>query len=102
VQNGNIAWILATAEPVLHLFIDRNIDINARLHNLEGIMIHAAQFAFLLFSQPGSFSFDFHGTGEPNSLPVFPAFLQTVSDEAEVLIPPRVLSKTEVVSGLGM
>jgi hypothetical protein len=101
MRNGNIAQILATAEPFLHPFINPNIDMNARRHNLEGIMNRAAQFAFLLFSQPGSFIFDFRGTGEPDSLLVFPAFLQTVSDEAEILSPPRVLSEAEVVSGLG-
>lgn len=102
VRNGNIAQILAAAESVLHPFINPNIDMNARQRNLEGIMKRAAQFAFLLFSQPGSFSFDFRGRGQPDSLLVFPAFLQTVSDEAEILSPPRVLGETEVVSGLGM
>lgn len=102
VQNGNIAQILAVAESVLHPFINPDIDMNARQRNLEGIMKRAAQFAFLLFSQPGSFSFDFRGGGQPDSLLVFPAFLQTVSDEAEILSPPRVLGETEVVSGLGM
>jgi hypothetical protein len=102
VRNDNITQILAAAEPVLHPFINPNIDMNARQRNLEGIMKRASQFAFLLFSQPGSFSFDFRDRGQPDSLVVFPAFLQTVSDEAEILSPPRVLSETEVVSGLGM
>ena len=102
VRNDNIAQILTVAEPVLHPFIDPNIDINARKRNLDGVMKRAAQFAFLLFSQPGSFNFDFRGRGQPDCLLVFPAFLQTVSDEAEILSPPRVLSEAEVVSGLGM
>ena len=105
-RNGSIAQILAAAEPVLHPFIDPDIDTNSRQRNLEGSMKRAAQFAFLLFSQPGSFSFDFRGggqgQGQRDSLLVFPAFIQTVSDEAEILSPPRVLSEAEVVSGLGM
>jgi hypothetical protein len=76
--------------------------MNARQHHLEGVMRRAAQFAFLLFSQPGSFSFDFRGPGEASSLLVFPVFLQTVSDEAEILSPPRLLSGGEVLSALGM
>jgi hypothetical protein len=102
VRNANISQILAAAEPVIHPFINPNVDMNARQHNIEGLMQRAAHFAFLLFSQPGSFSFDFRGMREPDSLIVFPAFLQTVSDEGKILSPPRVLSETEVVSGLDM
>lgn len=85
---------------MLHPFINPSIDMNARHRNLEGIMRRAAQFAFLLFSQPGSFQFDFTGTGQPDSLVVFPALLQTVNDEAQPILPPRVLSEKEVVTGL--
>lgn len=63
-------------------------------------MSRAVQFAFLLFVQPGSFSFDFTGTEQPGSLIVFPALLQTVSDEAGAIVPPRILSEKEVVTGL--
>lgn len=65
-------------------------------------MRRAAQYAFLLFSQPGSFRFDYTGTGQNGSLVVFPALLQTVNDEAVVLSPPRVLSEKEAVTGLGV
>jgi hypothetical protein len=68
---------------------------------LEGVLSRAAQFAFLVFSQPSSFSFDFMGTGQPKYLVVFPAMLQTVSDEAELIQPPRILSEKEVVACLG-
>jgi len=102
VRNGNIAQIIAAAEPVLYPFINPNIDTSSRQYHLEGIMRRAAQFAFLLFSQPGSFSFDFRGPGKASSLLVFPAFLQTVSDEAEILSPPRLLSGAETSSRLGM
>jgi hypothetical protein len=64
-------------------------------------MRRAAQYAFLMFSQPSSFVFDYSGTGQPDSLVVFPALLVTVSDEAQRLSQPRLLSEKEVVSGLG-
>jgi len=101
-RSGSIAAALATAEPVLHPFINPGIDMNARRRNLEGIVKRAAQFAFLLFSQPGSFRFDYTGTRQADSLPVFPALLQTVNDEAEPISPPRVLIEKEVVTGLGV
>jgi hypothetical protein len=76
--------------------------MNARRRNLEGILRRAAQFAFLLFSQPGSFQFDFRSTRQHGDLLVFPALLQTVTDEAKPVLPPRILSEKEVVSGLGV
>ena len=71
--------------------------MNARQRNLEGLMKRAAQFAFLIFCQPSSFNFEFRARGGSNSQLVFPAFLQTVSDEAQIVSPPRVLSEAEVV-----
>jgi len=101
-RSGSIAQALAAAEPVLHPFINPSTDMNARRRNLEGIMRRAAQFAFLLFSQPGSFQFEYTRTGQPDGLLVFPALLQTTNDEAEPITPPRVLSEKEVVTGLGV
>jgi hypothetical protein len=76
-----------------------SIDTNVRRRNLEGIMRRAAQYAFLIFSQPSSFAFDFARTGYPDGLVVFPALLMTVNDEGERLSPPRVLSEKEMVTG---
>ncbi|KAH8678628.1 hypothetical protein BGZ60DRAFT_401482 [Tricladium varicosporioides] len=101
-RKASIAQALAAAEPILYPFIDPSVDAAARLRNLESILKRAAQFAFLLFSQPGCFQFDFIGTGQAESLLVFPAMIQTVSDEAERLSPPRVLSAKEIMTGLGM
>jgi hypothetical protein len=100
-REASIAKALAAAEPVLRPFVNPSIDTNVRRRNLEGIMRRAAQFAFLMFSQPSSFAFDYSGTGQPDSLVVFPALLVIVSDEAERLSQPRLLSEKEVVSGLG-
>ncbi|KAH6676306.1 hypothetical protein B0J14DRAFT_351916 [Halenospora varia] len=100
-RDATIAQALAAAEPILHPFINPSVDAAARRRNLEGVLKRAAQFAFLLFSQPGCFQFDYTGTGQADSLVVFPAMIQTVSDEAERLSPPRVLSAKEIMTGLG-
>jgi len=100
-REASIADALASSEPVLHPFVNPSIDTNVRRRNLEGIMRRAAQYAFLMFSQPSSFVFDYTRTGHPDSLVVFPALLITVNDEGERLSPPRVLSEKEVIAGLG-
>jgi hypothetical protein len=97
---AGINQILAAAEPVLHPFINPQIDMAARQRNLEGILKRAAQFAFLLFSQPGSFQFDFSGTGQHDSIVVFPALLQTISDVAQQIVPPRTLSEKQHINPL--
>ena len=96
----SINRVVATADSVLQPFLDSHTDMVARRRHLEATVRRAAQFAFLLFSQPASFHFDYTGTGRRDNLLVFPALLQTVNDEAEVLSPPRVLSEREVVAGL--
>jgi hypothetical protein len=96
-RSGKVASALTTADSVLHPFINPGVDINARGRNLKSIMNRAVQFAFLLFSQPASFQFDFANTGRSDSLVVFPALLQTVNDEAQVLASPRIFSQKETV-----
>ncbi|CAG8958337.1 hypothetical protein HYFRA_00000694 [Hymenoscyphus fraxineus] len=98
-----ITQALALAELVLHPFINRDVDVEARRRNLMGISKRAAQFAFLLFSQPGMFQFDYaeRRSGRSDSMVVFPALVQTVSDEAEKLTIPRVLREKEMISGSG-
>ncbi|CAG8976954.1 hypothetical protein HYALB_00008865, partial [Hymenoscyphus albidus] len=99
-RNQSVNRAITTADAVLRPFIDQGVDIQARRRNLEGTMKRAAQLAFLLFSQPASFHFDFSGTRQGDRLLVFPALVQTVSDEAEVLSPPRVLSGPEELAVL--
>lgn len=100
---SSIRQALTTLDPILQTFTNPSTDQNARQRNLEAILSRVAQFAFLIFTQPGSFAFDFKGTGtgESGGIVVFPALVQTVSDEAEVLARPRVLSEREVVMGFG-
>ncbi|KAF4629764.1 hypothetical protein G7Y89_g8383 [Cudoniella acicularis] len=101
-RNTAITQALAEADSILLPFVDSSVHTAGRGRNLDGIMRRAAQFAFLLFSQPSSFQFDYAGTGQANSLVVFPALLQTVNDEAEAVSPPRVLSAKEIMNGLGV
>ena len=100
-REASIAEALTSSELVLRPFVNPSIDTNVRRRNLEGIMRRAAQYAFLMFSQPSSFIFDYTRTGHPDGLVVFPALLITVNDEGKKLSPPRVLSEKEVVAGLG-
>jgi hypothetical protein len=100
-RNESVNSIMATIDSVLRPFVDPRVNMNARRRNLDATVKRAAQFAFLLFSQPASYRFDYTGTTQLGSLVVFPALVQTISDEAEAISPPRVLSECEVVAGLG-
>ncbi|KAG9239684.1 hypothetical protein BJ875DRAFT_447371 [Amylocarpus encephaloides] len=97
----SIDQALAAVEPILTPFINPNID-EARRRNLESILSRTMKFAFLLFSQPGCFEFDFTQTGRADNLVVFPAMIQVLSDEAEPLSSPRVLREKEIMAGLGL
>lgn len=60
------------------------------------ILTRTANFAFMLFSQPGSFYLDFSsGYG---GLVAFPALVQTIGDQGQVLRPSRVLIEKEVAA----
>ena len=52
--------------------------------------------AWMLFTQPGSYRFDFRGSR--NGVIGFPALFQTIGDDARVVSPPRVLWEKEVVA----
>jgi hypothetical protein len=57
------------------------------------ILSRASSLAFLLFSQPGSFRFDF--TSQRGVWVIFPGVEQVVGDQAQVLNPPRLLWEKE-------
>ncbi|CAO2657915.1 Nn.00g071750.m01.CDS01 [Neocucurbitaria sp. VM-36] len=81
-------------DSVFAPFIQGNVDGGQRRKNLDMILTRAANFAFLLFSQPGSFYFDFSsGFG---GLVAFPALVQTIDDQGQVSRPARVLIEKEV------
>ncbi|KAF2105462.1 hypothetical protein BDV96DRAFT_374254 [Lophiotrema nucula] len=89
-----IAVAINEANAVLAPFVRGSMDGGQRQKNLEMILSRAASLAFVLFSQPGSYRFDFAGSG--NSLVTFPALLQVIGDDARTLNPPRVLWQREV------
>ncbi|XPS80106.1 hypothetical protein M3J09_012067 [Ascochyta lentis] len=99
-QNPNHAQNFQDAtkslDSMLAPFIKGSVDGGQRRKNLDMILTRAANFAFLLFAQPGSFRFDFvSGQG---GLTVFPALVQTVGDQGQLLSPAKVLTEKEVVA----
>jgi hypothetical protein len=95
----NIGQAIVAADSVLAPFVNTSIEATSdkRIRNLDSIMRRAAQFAFLLFSQPSSFSFDW--VAQQGRLVVFPGLQQTVNEDGYACRPPRVFSEPEVVAG---
>ncbi|KAH7088371.1 hypothetical protein FB567DRAFT_628100 [Paraphoma chrysanthemicola] len=88
--------IIAELDSIVGPCVQGSIDDAQRRKNLDMILTRAANLAFLLFSQPGSFQFDF---GAPRSgICAFPALLQTVGDQGQVISPPRLLFDGEIVA----
>lgn len=89
--------IIEQMDDVLSGFVKADIDGAKRHRNLEMILMRAARLAFLLFSQPGSFQFDFSGPRKDEP-PIFPALVQVIGDQAQPLSPPRVLCDGELAA----
>ncbi|KAF2621824.1 hypothetical protein BU25DRAFT_495534 [Macroventuria anomochaeta] len=92
----NFADIIAELDAILAPFVTGIVDGSQRRKNLEMILTRSANLAFLLFTQPGSFRFDF--TSQHVTLVVSPALVQTVDDRGHVLSRPRVLVDKEVAT----
>ncbi|KAF2476931.1 uncharacterized protein BDR25DRAFT_339026 [Lindgomyces ingoldianus] len=90
----NVTEAIGELDLLLAPFVIGSVDRDQRHKNLEMIMSRSASLAFLLFSQPGSFRFDF--TGQNGAMVVFPALLQVISDQAQTLSPPRPLWEKEI------
>jgi hypothetical protein len=85
-------------DSILRPFADLRMNNNERRRNVEEILKRAASFAFILFSQPSTWSFDWkeeQGVKSGN-LCVFPALLQTSDETGEPVKPPRQLSEAVV------
>lgn len=91
------AFVSASAEldAIVEPFIKGDTD-GQRRKNLDMILTRAANLAFLLFSQPGVFYFDFGGLN--GGLGAFPALVQTIGDEGQSLKPIRVLLEKELAA----
>jgi hypothetical protein len=81
---------------VLATFLQGGSDAGQRSKNLDMILTRSANFAFLLFSQPGSFQFDLSSV--QGGLVVFPSLVQTIGDQGQVLRPGRVLLEKELAA----
>ncbi|KAF2818510.1 hypothetical protein CC86DRAFT_433269 [Ophiobolus disseminans] len=88
--------IIAELDSIVEPFIQGTVAGGQRQKNLDFILNRSTTLAFLLFSQPGSFQFEF--ASRHGGLMAFPALLQSVGDDGQVLSPPRGLSKGEVVA----
>jgi hypothetical protein len=95
-RDQTFAETTAYLEAVVAPFVQGSVDAGPRVKNLDMILTRSANFAFLLFSQPGSFRFDF--LGMHGGLVVFPAVVQTIGDQGQVLRPVRVLLEKELVA----
>lgn len=97
LSNVNLDQAMAAADSVLAPFVNSTLEATSdkRLRNLESIMKKAAQFAFLLFSQPSIFSFEW--AVQNGGVIVFPGLQQIVNEDGNVCHPPRIFSETEVV-----
>ncbi|KAF2489448.1 hypothetical protein BU16DRAFT_567622 [Lophium mytilinum] len=91
-RSHSIAATLTAVDGVLRPFVISPQDDAPRLRNLQSVIQRAASFAFLLFSQPSTFVFQWSAQGK---LVVFPALLQTSDENARLLNPPRVFANME-------
>lgn len=87
---------ITSLDSVLAPFVKGSVDGGQRRKNLDMILTRAANLAFLLFAQPGSFRFDF--ASRHGGLTVFPALVQIFSDQGQPLSPVKVLTEKEVVA----
>lgn len=93
--NPSGASLISPMDIVLGTLIQPGVDSNMRRRNLEMILRSASKFTFLLFSQLGSFHFDFAGD-HGSTFVVFPTLLQVNGDNFQALRPPRVLYGKEI------
>ncbi|OCK79536.1 hypothetical protein K432DRAFT_354759 [Lepidopterella palustris CBS 459.81] len=97
-RKDNIIKAVELLDAILHPYADERIDNNQRRRNLEEILKRAAAFAFILFSQPSTWKFDWQGDHnvEVGSLVIFPALVQLSDETGNVLQPPRAFSEIVV------
>ena len=92
VPSRGVSDAIVALNSALAPLVQGSLDGGQRHKNLELIFGRAESLAFLLFSQPSSFRFDFTGQ---RALVVFPALLQVINEQAQALSPPRVFWEKE-------
>lgn len=91
----SISQAMAAADLVLSPFVNSSLEAasDKRVRNLEGIMRRAVDFAFLLFSQPSIFEFQW--AAQNGGVVVFPGLQQVVNESGNLSRTP--FSEPEVV-----
>lgn len=90
-RNSSVRATVTVLERVLRPYVDPRMDNEERERNLEELIKRSAQFAFTLFSQPGSWDFDWKEEkgAKSGELCVFPALVQVTDETGELIRPPR-------------
>lgn len=101
-RSHNISSALEMLDTILVRLRARRDENAQRLRDLEEILGHAANFAFLVFSHPSSWVFDWQASPaqESGSVVVFPALLQVTDENGQWLSHPQVFEAKEVVLDL--
>lgn len=94
-RNESVRKAVQVADIILRPYVDERVDNAARLRNLEEIMRRAMRFAYMLFSHPSSWHFDWQEADE--HVVVFPALLQLTDEEGAFLKSPRIFSEKVVM-----
>ncbi|KAF2269554.1 hypothetical protein CC78DRAFT_282382 [Lojkania enalia] len=97
-RNDSIQTALDILDAILQPYADARMDNHQRRCNLEEILKRAASFAFTLFAQPGTWTFDWQEEQgvQSGSLCIFPALLQVTDETGGTLKPPRQFSDAVV------
>ncbi|OAL45852.1 hypothetical protein IQ07DRAFT_591125 [Pyrenochaeta sp. DS3sAY3a] len=90
-RNSSVGATATLLERVLRPYVDPRMDNEERKYNLEELIKRSAQFAFTLFSQPGSWDFDWKEEkgAKSGELCIFPALVQVTDETGELIRPPR-------------
>jgi hypothetical protein len=92
-RGDNVHKALQAADGFLQSYANPNT--KERLYNLEEIMKRAARFAYMLFSHPSFWRFDWQDGND--GLVVFPGLLQLTNEAGLLLLEPVSFSQRKVV-----
>ena len=99
-RRRNIDDLTEALDVVLSPIVSRMHDAS-RKQDLESLIVRAAHYGWLLFSQPTAWMFDWEdgsaGAEKAGQLVVLPALVQTGDEQGRVHKAPRVFSEAQVV-----
>ena len=94
-RNESIRKAVQVADLILRPYVDERVDNAARLRNLEEIMRRAMRFAYMLFSHPSFWRFDWQEAHE--EIVIFPTLLQLTNEDGASLKLPRPFGEKVVI-----